>query len=56
MSINITHWMQAIGTLNMYTPFGNAYDKEQDDAGLKYDEFFENRKGMSIDLGVRIEF
>ncbi len=60
-TINITHWMQAVGTLNMYTPIGYAYDKDNESwtnlgEELKYSDIFEKRKGMSIDIGLRIEF
>ncbi len=61
LTINITHCMQAVGTLNMYSPIGYAYNKDDESwtnngAELKYSDVFDKRKGMSIDVGLRIEF
>jgi len=48
-----------VGGVNYYIPFGDAYDKDRSPdlyGNVKYTDFFENRQGMSVDVGVRIEF
>ncbi|HCC28787.1 MAG TPA: hypothetical protein DEQ03_01785 [Marinilabiliales bacterium] len=58
-SMNLTYWMQLVGGVNYYIPFGDAYDKDRSPdlyGNVKYTDFFENRQGMSGDVGVRIEF
>lgn len=65
-TINIKHNIQLVGTANYYLLFGNAYDETtntdgtttQRDLGYKYDDSlygFSDRKGLAIDLGLRIE-
>jgi len=58
LTLNVFHWMQIMGTVNMHTLFGDAYDKDRAviSEGTMYDDYFTNRNGMSIDLGIRIEF
>ncbi len=61
-SVNILHFLQVYASLNMYTFFGYTYSKQRNpwDLGIyngkNYTDFFNNRKGMSIDVGARIEF
>jgi len=61
MTVNLTHWMQLIATTNFYVPLGYATDKEGETwtsygEELNYTDFFDGRKGLSFDLGLRIEF
>jgi hypothetical protein len=56
LSMNVTYWMQLIGGANFYVPFGDAYDKDRETLGKAYTDYFENRKGLSIEAGLRIEF
>jgi len=56
-SMNVTHWMQIVGGINIYSLIGEAVDKDAKETwGFNYTEAFANREGMSIDLGLRIEF
>ncbi len=57
-TINITHFLQLMGTFNYYTLIGSPYDKERDSFNgySKYTDFFDDRYGMSIDVGIRLEF
>jgi hypothetical protein len=54
-TINILHNVQLVGTANYYILSGNAYDDKIKDLGFVYDKRFANRKGLSLDLGLRIE-
>ncbi len=61
-SINILHFLQVYASVNMYSFFGYTYSKQKHpwDIGKynnkKYTDFFNNRKGLSFDIGGRIEF
>lgn len=61
-TINILHNIQIIAAFNYYTPLWYTYTKQRNifDYGAyqnkKYTEWFDNRRNMSIDAGVRIEF
>ncbi|MFA6403141.1 MAG: hypothetical protein WCX31_16185 [Salinivirgaceae bacterium] len=56
-SMNVTHWMQLVGGVNYYIPFGKAFDqKQKGNLGNYYTDYFIDRKGMSIDVGLRVEF
>ncbi|MFA6400381.1 MAG: hypothetical protein WCX31_01970 [Salinivirgaceae bacterium] len=58
-SLNITYWMQIIGGINYYIPFGGVYDKDRKTeifGDNRYADFFAKREGMSFDVGLRIEF
>jgi hypothetical protein len=58
-SMNITHWMHIVGGINYYAIIGNAYDKDRKAelfGDYSYTEYFANREGMSLDVGLRIEF
>ncbi|MDA3891986.1 MAG: hypothetical protein PF517_10030 [Salinivirgaceae bacterium] len=56
-TINILHNLQIMGTFNMYSIIGAAYNKDREELdGSKYNDIFKNRSGMSIDLGIRLEF
>ncbi|MBI9069336.1 MAG: hypothetical protein JEZ09_18710 [Salinivirgaceae bacterium] len=62
-SVNVLHNVQLMAGLNMYAIFGNAYDKDRKELinsttgeGFKYTKVFTDRKGASVDVGIRIEF
>ncbi len=55
-SMNLVNWFQIIGGVNIYTPFGDAYDKDRNSLGVAYTDIFNGRSGLSLDFGVRIEF
>jgi hypothetical protein len=55
-SVNLTYWAQLMVGLNMYSLIGNAYDQDGNDWGVTYTDAFIDREGMSIDVGLRIEF
>jgi hypothetical protein len=56
-TINILHCFQVVGTLNMNSIIGTTYDKDRVEIdGRKYNEVFKNRSGMSLELGLRLEF
>lgn len=56
-TMNVFHWMQLMATVNIYNPIGEAYKNDRADTyGMKYTEVFDKRKGLSVELGVRIEF
>lgn len=56
LSMNVTYWMQLIGSANFYVPFGYAYDKDRESLNTPYTDYFEGRKGFSLEAGLRIEF
>lgn len=63
VSINLTYWAQLIGGVNVYAPLGTVYDKDRKELILdatgnsfKYNDLFNDRKGTSVDVGLRIEF
>lgn len=55
-SMNLTYWAQLMVGLNMYSLVGNAVDQDGNDLGYIYTNYFDGREGMSIDVGLRIEF
>jgi hypothetical protein len=56
-TMNISHWMQIVGAVNMYSVLGSAYDMDREEIdGSTYNEIFVDRSGMSLELGLRIEF
>jgi hypothetical protein len=55
-SVNLTYWAQLMVGVNMYTLVGNAMDEDGNDLGNLYTDYFDGREGMSIDVGLRIEF
>lgn len=57
-TINIMHNAQIIGTVNYYSLFGDAYDKDGAViiTGTQYDAAFYDRKALAVELGLRIEF
>lgn len=57
-TINVTHFIQLMGAVNYYLPVGDAYSKDNEsfDGFKVYTDFFEDRKGVSFDLGLRVEF
>jgi hypothetical protein len=56
VSMNLTYWAQLMVGLNMYSLVGNAVDQDGNDWGDIYTYYFDGREGMSIDVGLRIEF
>ncbi len=54
-TINILNNVQIVGTANYYILSGNAYDDKVKDLGIAYDKRFVKRKGLSLDIGLRIE-
>jgi hypothetical protein len=57
-TINILYNLQLVGTVNYYTPFGNAFLKVDDnstDLNRMYYYYFSDRKGLAIELGLRFE-
>lgn len=56
LTMNLTHCIQIMAAANFYVPFGNAYDKDKNSLGKMYTDYFNDREGASIDLGLRIEF
>jgi len=62
MTLNVTYWLQLMGTANLYGPIGYATDKDDnswknvDNNELYYTDIFKNRSGLSFDLGLRVEF
>lgn len=55
-SVNLTYWAQLMVGVNMYSLVGNAMDKDGNDLGYLYTDYFNGREGMAIDVGLRIEF
>ncbi len=55
-SLNVVHWLQIIGGVTVYTPFGDTFNKDNEPFDFAYTDIFKNRKGSSIDVGLRIEF
>ena len=61
LTVNVTYWLQLMGTANLYGPIGYATDKDDNSwssggSDLYYTDIFKDRSGMSFDLGIRIEF
>lgn len=56
LTMNLKHNVQLVGAVNYISLIGNAYNKDGDDYGDTYDKFFKDRKGLSMELGLRIEF
>lgn len=56
-TINIRHNIQLMGTFNYYIHVVSPYDQDKENIPeySNYDRLFKDRKGMSIDLGIRIE-
>jgi len=61
-NFNLLHFLQIYGCANYYLPFPYTYTNQHTifDYGVfnnkKYTEVFEDRQGISIDLGIRLEF
>jgi hypothetical protein len=60
LSMNVTYWLQLIGGVNYYIPFGDVTDKDNkvrtEIPDGTYTDYFKDRQGLSIDAGLRIEF
>jgi hypothetical protein len=60
LSMNVTYWLQLVGGVNYYIPFGDVTDKDKkvrtEITDGTYTDYFKNRQGMAIDAGLRIEF
>jgi hypothetical protein len=56
-TINILHNLQAIGTVNLFAPIGSALDSDNEVIeGKSYvKDYFLDRKGLTIDVGLRLE-
>ncbi|GAB1414791.1 hypothetical protein MASR2M117_01970 [Paludibacter sp.] len=58
-SINILYNLQFVTTLNIYTLFGNAYQKYEKETTqtypFKYDYYFVGRSGPNLEFGLRYE-
>jgi hypothetical protein len=61
-TFNITYFFQFYSSVNYIMPFPYTYTKQRNIFDLskfqdkKYTDFFDDRNGLSIDLGFRIEF
>jgi hypothetical protein len=56
LAINVRHNIQLMGGISYYALIGNAYNKDNDDLGIKWDEIFQDRKGLSGLVGLKIMF
>lgn len=56
LTMNLKHNVQLVGAVNYISLIGNSYDKDGADTGDTYDKDFKDRKGLSMELGLRIEF
>jgi len=61
-TFNLTYFLQFYSSFNYIMPFPYTYTKQRNIFDMskfqdkKYTDFFDNRKGLSIDIGLRIEF
>ncbi|HNZ79261.1 MAG TPA: hypothetical protein P5126_07295, partial [Bacteroidales bacterium] len=56
LAINLRHNIQLTGGINYYALIGNASNKDKSDLGIKWDEIFQDRKGLSGLVGLKIMF
>jgi hypothetical protein len=60
LNINVTHNLSLIGQLNFYAPYGGISITEKDEESITLDEgwtdWFDDRSGMSMMFGLRLEF
>ncbi|HOR04808.1 MAG TPA: hypothetical protein PLG54_04750, partial [Bacteroidales bacterium] len=56
LAINLRHNIQLTGGINYYALIGNASNKDNSDLGIKWDEIFQDRKGLSGLVGLKIMF
>lgn len=61
-NFNLVHWLQGYASVNYYMFFPYTYTKQRTMwdysvfSNKKYTQIFKDRNGLSIDLGVRLEF
>jgi len=56
LAINVRHNIQLTGGISYYALIGNAGNKNNSDLGIKWDEIFQDRKGLSGLVGLKIMF
>jgi len=50
------HNIQLMETVNYYSALGDSYDKDRNAyTGIAYTDWFKDRKGLNVEVGLRIE-
>ncbi|HON19212.1 MAG TPA: hypothetical protein PK990_08630 [Salinivirgaceae bacterium] len=58
LGLHLTHWLRGFAGFDMHLPMSNATDKDGNElvGSPAYSDIFENRGGLTINLGLSIEF